>query len=65
MFVIDGEQLKPAARKNEIYSALYAAIYIEFQGASKNPNYESLTNLEKLEKVNEFANSWLQVRGLI
>ncbi len=65
MFVIDEEQLKPAGRKNEIYNALYAAIYTEFQGASRNPNYGHMTNLEKLEQVNLFANNWLQVRGLI
>ena len=65
LFIIDKEKLKPHARKDEIYTALYAAIYTEFQGASKHPNYKDLTNLDKLEEVNAFANSWLKQRGFI
>ena len=65
MFIIDKEQLLPHARKEDIYNALYAAVYTEFQGASENPNYKELTNLEKVNKVNQFANEWLSKRGLI
>lgn len=65
MFVIDREQLKPKARSDEICNALYAAIYTEFAGASENPAYKDLTNLDKFVKINEFANDWLQKRGLI
>jgi len=65
MFVIDREQLKPKARSDEICNALYAAIYTEFAGASENPDYKDLTNLEKFVKINTFANIWLQTRGLI
>jgi len=65
LFIIDKEKLKPHARREEVYNALYAAIYSEFQGASNNPNYKDLTNLDKLEQVNVFAYNWLKQRGFI
>lgn len=65
MFIIDREQLKPKARSDEICNALYAAIYTEFLGASENPVYKELNNLERFTKINVFANEWLQKRGLI
>lgn len=65
MFMIDKEQLKAEARRDDIYNALYAAIYLEFQGASKNQNYSKLTNLERFNQVNTFAYNWLLTRGLI
>ena len=65
MFMIDKDQLKPDARRDDVYNALYAAIYIEFQGASENKNYSQLTNLEKFNEVNAFAYNWLRTRGLI
>ncbi len=63
-FKLDKEQLKPAARKDDICNALYAAIYTEFSGASKNRVYSHLNNAEKLNKVNEFCENWLKQRGL-
>lgn len=63
-FWIDRTQLSAAANKETICNALYAAIYTEFLGASKNPNYMHLNNLEKLNKLNEFALNWLKIRGL-
>lgn len=65
MFCIDESKLKPKAKKTDIITALYAAIYTEFSGAAYNQDYSNLTNLEKLVKVNEFTNKWLEVRGLL
>lgn len=64
MFCIDKTKLSERARSNDIINALYAAIYAEFSGASKNDEYKNLTPLEKLNKVNEYANKWLRQRGL-
>lgn len=65
MFVIDQDELKPAARRPDIINALYAELYTEFNGASYNPVYEKLTNLEKFNKLNEFAFNWLKARGYV
>ena len=65
LFTIDEEVLKPSARKPDILNALYAAVYTEFSGANYNPNYEKLTNLERFNKLNEFANTWLKARGYL
>jgi hypothetical protein len=63
-FTIDKEQLKPAARRDDICNAIYAAIYTEFSGASKNKVYSHLTPAERLDKMNEFIEQWLKQRGL-
>lgn len=65
MFIIDKDQLKPQGKREDVYNALYAAIYSEFQGASENPNYEKLTSLEKLQQINAYAYNWLKTRGLV
>jgi len=65
LFCIDKSKLKPQAQKNDVCTALYAAIYTEFAGANYNQNYMSLSPLEKLNKVNEFAIKWLDDRGLL
>lgn len=64
MFCIDKDLLKPAARKDDVCNALYAAIYTEFSGAVYNADYKDLSNLQRLEKINEFAWKWLEQRGL-
>lgn len=64
-FIIDKDKIKPHGRRDDVYNALYAAIYVEFQGASDNPNYKDLTNLDKLEQVNTFAYNWLKQRGFV
>lgn len=64
-FIIDKSKLKPHAQKNDVIVALYAAIYSEFSGASNNPDYMHLNPLQRLTKVNEFANNWLNSRGLL
>lgn len=63
--MINKEIIKPHGRREEVYNALYAAIYTEFQGASNNPNYKDLTNLDRLEQINTFAFNWLKQRGFI
>lgn len=65
MFCIDKSKLSEKARSNDIINALYAAIYTEFIGASKSQYYKDLTPLERLDKVNEYANKWLSERGLV
>lgn len=65
MFHIDTDKLSNKANKSDIILALYSAIYMEFSGAQNNPDYKDLTNLEKLDKVNQFANKWLTERGLV
>lgn len=65
LFCIDKEKLKPEARKTDICNALYGAIYIEFAGANYNQDYSKLNVFQKLDKVNEFANNWLDERGLL
>jgi hypothetical protein len=65
LFCIDKSKLKPMAQKNEVIVGLYAAIYSEFVGASKNRQYKDLNGLQKLDKVNEFALNWLSERGLL
>lgn len=64
MFIIDKSKLKPKAQKEDVYQALYAAIYQEFSGASYNQDYLNLTPLEKMNKLNDFAWKWLEQRGL-
>jgi hypothetical protein len=64
-FFVDESKLKPEARRSDICNALYAAIYLEFAGAHTNPDYSKLTPLEKMNKLNEYANTWLKERGLV
>jgi hypothetical protein len=64
-FIIDESKLKPEARRSDICNALYAALYLEFAGAHTNPDYSKLTSLEKMNKINEYANAWLKEIGLI
>lgn len=63
-FCIDTTQLSSKANNTDVINALYAAIYLEFRGASENPKYKHLTYLERFNKLNEFANKWLKDRGL-
>lgn len=64
LFCIDKSKLSPKACKDEIINALYAAVYMEFSGANYNEEYKNLNFLERLDKVNQFANKWLAERGL-
>jgi hypothetical protein len=62
-FIIDSSKLKPEANRTDVINGLYAAIYDEFKGASKNKVYMKLTPLELIKKLNEFAYKWLKDRG--
>lgn len=64
MFCIDKSLLKPAARKDDICNALYAAIYTEFSGAVYNQDYKDMTLIQRLNEINTFAWKWLEQRGL-
>jgi hypothetical protein len=64
LFKIDDSQIN-ATNKREVCNALYAAIYSEFRGASENPIYRNLSNLERLQAVNTFATNWLKSKGYI
>lgn len=63
-FIIDRELLSSKANKDNICNAIYAAIYSEFSGASKNKAYSHLTYIERFNKLNEFVEKWLKDRGL-
>jgi hypothetical protein len=63
-FKIDDSKLSSKARNTQIKNALYAAVYQEFFGASENPNYKDLTLVQRMNKLNEFAENWLLKRGL-
>lgn len=64
MFVLDVSKLKPEANKTNIINSLYGAVYEEFRGAVNNPKYKKLTNIQKLTALNEFAETWLKIKGL-
>lgn len=63
MFVLDETQLPESAKNTPTKNALYADIYMEFRGASKNPKYKDLTIQQRMKVLNTFALNWLQVRG--
>ena len=65
MFIIDKSKIKSDTKIDEICSSLYAEIYTEFNGASKNPKYKHLASKDMLEEMNKFAYLWLKKRGLI
>jgi len=64
-FLIDKSKLKLEAQSIEICNALYEAVYNEFAGAVYNSNYNKLNSLEKLNKMNIFAENWLKSKGLL
>lgn len=63
-FVIDKSFIRDGVNKDEICTALYAEIYVEFRGADKHRDYSKLSNLERFDAVNNFAKDWLKKRGL-
>ena len=63
-FKIDTTKLSSKANTTQIKNALYAAVYQEFFGASENPKYKDLTLVQRINKLNEFAENWLIQRGL-
>lgn len=63
-FKIDDSKLSQKAKNTQIKNALYAAVYQEFFGASENTKYKDLTLVQRINKLNEFADNWLKERGL-
>jgi hypothetical protein len=63
-FKIDDSKLSQKAKNTQIKNALYAAVYTEFFGASENMKYKDLTLVDRINKLNEFAENWLKERGL-
>ena len=64
-FQIDESMLPEEARKNSVLNGLYAAVYTEFKGAVENPQYKNLDPRQRFAKLNEFAENWLKMRGLL
>ena len=60
MFKIDESKLSSAAKNTATKNALYAAVYDEFKGANENPLYKSLSPIEKMNELNQFAENWLK-----
>lgn len=65
LFVIDSTKLNSKGKRIQNKNALYAAIYDEFFGASENKKYKNLTNLDRFNKLNEFATDWLKEMGFL
>lgn len=63
LFKIDTKQLPTAANKSWIINGLYAALYEEFTEAATNDKYKNMSNLEKMNALNEFAHRWLKNKG--
>jgi hypothetical protein len=59
LFKINKELLPEKAKTNAVINALYAAVYLEFINADKNPKYKDMTSLDKINSVNNFALQWL------
>jgi hypothetical protein len=64
-FKIDTTQLSGNALNPQNINALYSAVYKEFIGAVKNPKYKDLTPMQKMTKLNQFAQTWLTTKGLL
>ena len=61
-FKIDQSMLPKESRKISIINALYIALFKEFAGAVKSDKYKHLTNQQKMEQINIFAEAWLKER---
>lgn len=61
-FTIDDKIIK---LETTIQNALYAAVYEEFRGAVNNSKYKNLTNLQRIQELNKYAENWLKDRGLL
>ena len=65
MFKINTEALPESSRTSDVINALYYNIYVEFVGASTNKKYKHLTNYQKMQEINLFAENWLKARKLL
>jgi len=64
LFKINIEELPPKARNSGTINALYADMYLEFIEANTSFKYKNLTYQQRMQEINNFANSWLIQRGL-
>ncbi len=63
MFRINDEKLPQTARKMDVKNRLFVALFREFQGASVNDKYKSLSIQDRIAKLNEYAQEWLTLQG--
>lgn len=64
MFRINGELLSSKANNSQIKNALYMSLHSEFAGAINSEKYRHLTNEQKMQKMNEYAENWLKRNNL-
>ena len=64
-FILDKDFIKKVSGVSidEVCTALYAEMYLEFRGANTHREYSKLTNIERLDAINTFAKDWLKQRG--
>jgi len=63
MFRINDDMLPQTARKMDVKNRLFVALFREFQGASVNDKYKSLSIQDRIAKLNDFAKEWLTLQG--
>jgi hypothetical protein len=63
MFRINDNLLPQTARKMDVKNRLFIALFREFQGASENDKYKSLSIQDRIAKLNDFAKEWLITQG--
>ncbi len=63
MFRINEDMLPQTARKMDVKNKLFVALFREFQGASVNDKYKSLSIQDRIAKLNDFAKEWLTLQG--
>jgi hypothetical protein len=63
LFKINDNMLPETARKMDVKNKLFIALFREFQGASVNDKYKSLSIQDRIAKLNQFAQEWLTIQG--
>ena len=63
MFKIDKAQLPVKAQTTVMMNALYADIYTEFLDAQYNPKYSTMSLVDRMQAVNDYAANWLVSKG--
>lgn len=64
-FIINTDKVKDLEGKDKVLLTLYATIYSEFFGAQYSKKYKNFNSIQKLEKINTFAEEWLEERGFL
>lgn len=55
LFSVNEDLLPKELRTSEYKSDLLVAVFYEFRGANSSEKYKRLSNQEKMEEINEFA----------